>query len=111
MSFNKRQTLIREISSTNIFIFSEEECLLRKEELFSSYSRVVPALPDDDRVLLEITHIDRRALADDVRVLADQEPAHVREEEAPLCVVRIRVCVRKLMVNSVVPHPLINVIL
>lgn len=68
-------------------------------------------MPDDDKILLKIAHIDRGSLVDDIRVLTDQEPAHMREEEASLCVVRVRVRVREFMMDSVIPHPLVNVIL
>lgn len=70
-----------------------------------------PALPNDNRILLEIAHVDRGTLVDDVRMLAHQEPAHVREEEASLRVVRIRIRVRKLVVDSMIPHPFVNMIL
>lgn len=71
----------------------------------------LPALPNDNRILLEIAHVDRGTLADDIRMLAYQEPAHVREEEASLRVVRICIRVRKLMMDSVIPHPFVNMIL
>lgn len=71
----------------------------------------VPALPYDDGVLFEIAHVDCGTLVDDVRVLANQEPTHMREEEAPLRVMRIGVRVCEFMVNSVIPYPFVNVIL
>lgn len=71
----------------------------------------LPALPDDDRICLEITHINRGSFVNDIRVLADQEPAHVWEEEASLRVVRVRIRVREFMVDSVVPYPFVKVIL
>lgn len=72
---------------------------------------VKPALPDDNKILLEIAHINRSPFADDIRMLTDQKPTHVRKEETPLRVVRIRVRVREFMMDSVIPHPLINMIL
>lgn len=44
-------------------------------------------------------------------MLSDEQPAYVREEESSLRVVRIRVGVRELVVNSVVPHPFVDVVL
>lgn len=71
----------------------------------------LPALPDDNGILLQITHVDRGSLADHIRMFADQEPAHVREEETSLRVMGVRISVREFMMDSVIPHPLVNVIL
>lgn len=71
----------------------------------------LPALPDNDRIRLEITHINRGSLINDIRMLADQQPAHMWEEEASLRIMWVRICVREFMVNSVIPHPFVKVIL
>lgn len=68
-------------------------------------------LPHDHRVGLQVPHVDRPALAGDVRVFAHHQPAHVREEEPAGRVVRVGVRVGELVVHAVVAHPLVDVVL
>lgn len=69
------------------------------------------ALPDDHPVLLEVGHVHGATLDQHVAMLADHQPAHVREEEASLRVVRVGVGVRELVVHTMVAHPLVDVVL
>lgn len=64
-----------------------------------------------DRIALDVTHIDFRTELLHVRMLLAQQPAHVSEEEAALDVMWIGVCVAKFVVNSMVAHPLDHIVL
>lgn len=44
-------------------------------------------------------------------MLAQHQPAHVREEEATLRVVRIGIGVREFVMHPVIPDPLVNMVL
>lgn len=44
-------------------------------------------------------------------MLADQQPTDVGEEEPPLGIVGVCVCLRVLVVDAMVPRPLVYVIL
>lgn len=68
-------------------------------------------MPHDNRVGFQVFHVDHATLAGHVRVLADHQPAHVREEKSPRRVVRIGVRVGELVVDSVVPDPFVYVVL
>lgn len=70
-----------------------------------------PFLEHNHRVCLEVLQLQLASLFDDVGMLADQQPADVGEEEAPLSVVGVGVRLRELVVDSVVPGPLVDVIL
>lgn len=69
------------------------------------------SLEYQDRVFVQITQVDGFALLDNVRMLADQKPSHMGEEEAPCCVMRIRVRLRVPVVDTVVARPFNDVIL
>lgn len=62
-------------------------------------------------IVLQITHVDLGAEFFNVRMLFDQQPAHMREEESSLWVVRIRIRVGEFVMHSMIAHPLDNVFL
>lgn len=68
-------------------------------------------LPHDDPVDLQVAHVDRLALRDHLRVRRQEQPADVREEEAPPCVVRVGIRLRVFVVDSVVVRPGVRVTL
>lgn len=70
--------------------------------------QVVLVLEPDNRVGLQVAHVDGFALLDALRVAFAHKPADVREEETPLRVVRIGVGVGELVVRPVIPTPLID---
>lgn len=70
-----------------------------------------PLLEHDGAVPFEVAEVNTGTPAPHVGMLANQEPAHVREEEAPARVVRVGVSVGELVVHAVVPHPLVDVVL
>lgn len=63
-------------------------------------------MPLDDGVSLHVAQVHLDALPQHVGVLPLHEPADVREEEAPLDVVRVGVRLRELVVHAVVADPL-----
>lgn len=66
---------------------------------------VVLLLVREDGVAVQIGHVDSLALVLHFRMLLAQEPSDVGEEEASLGVVRVRVGLAVLVVDSVVPGP------
>lgn len=69
------------------------------------------SLESDDGVIQQIGEIQLSSLFYDVFVLAHKQPANVGEEEAPHSIVRVCICLGELVVDTVVPGPLIDVIL
>lgn len=68
-------------------------------------------LPHDHWVGFQVFHLDCATLGGHIRVLADHQPAHVREEKSPRRVVRVGVRVGELVVDPVVPDPFVYVVL
>lgn len=86
----------------------------RREDLSTPtprQKRNLLSLEPDDGVVQQVGEVQLPALLDDVAVLAHEEPADVGEEEAAAGVVRVRVRLRVLVVHTVVPAPLVDVIL
>lgn len=69
------------------------------------------SLEPDNRVIQQVSEIQFPPLLYDVPVLAHEQPANVGEEEATAGVVRVRVCLRVLVVHTVVSAPLVDVVL
>lgn len=65
----------------------------------------------DDRISQEVAGVDGFALADDFRVLSTEQPTDVCEEKASSCVVGVGVCLRILVVDTMVSGPLVDVVL
>lgn len=59
-------------------------------------------LKHDNLVLEKVRHVQALSLLLHFRVLLNQQPAHVREEEATLCIVGVRVCFRELVMQAMV---------
>lgn len=72
---------------------------------------VIFPLEPDHWVCHQVTHVNCFALFLDIRVLLHQKPPNMREKEAPFGVVRVGVGFGEFVVHSVVPTPLVNVIL
>lgn len=70
-----------------------------------------PLLEHDERVSFQVRHVDELALGDDVGMFAAHEPSDVREEEAPLRVVRVAVRVAVAMVLAMVSNPDVQAVL
>lgn len=68
-------------------------------------------LEHDDFICLQVRQLQLLALLDDVGVLAYEQPANVSEEKAPHCIVGVGIRLRVLVVNPVVPRPLVDVVL
>ena len=64
-----------------------------------------------DRIAHDVGHIDQPALLDALRMLAQHQPADVRVQEAPVRVVWITVRFRVLVVDAMVPHPVVDRVL
>lgn len=62
-------------------------------------------------VVLQIAHVNFGSELFHVGMLFDEQPAHMREEESSLWVMRISVCVCKLMMNTMVSDPLQDIFL
>lgn len=70
-----------------------------------------PPLEHHHRVGLQVGQIQLLAFLDHVRVLAQQQPADVGEEEPPFGVVGVCVGLGEPVVDAVVPGPLEYVVL
>lgn len=68
-------------------------------------------LEHDHGILLQVAHVDHLALGLHLRVLADQQPAHVGEEEATGRVMGISVSVGELVMHSMVTGPFVDAVL
>jgi len=73
--------------------------------------QVVFSLEGEHWIGGEIGQVKLRAHFLDLRVLLGQQPAHVREEETAVDVVRIGICVSPLVMASVIATPLNDIIL
>lgn len=102
---------VSECSEKNRVGISLQTCLEVPLKVIDDSCVDLLALPDDHPVLLEVGHVHGATLDQHVAMLADHQPAHVREEEASLCVVRVGVGVRELVVHTMVAHPLVDVVL
>jgi len=71
----------------------------------------VPSVPDDNGVVFEVAHVHELPLLLDGGVRSQDEPADVREQEAPSSVVRVCVCLREAVVHAVVQDPHENIAL
>src|SRR5699024_8069391 len=69
------------------------------------------ALEPHHRVLQQVAEVDCVALFNHLRVLFAHEPAHVSKEKSTVGVVWIGVCLRVLVMHSMVTTPHVNVIL
>lgn len=72
---------------------------------------VQSSLPNDYGIGFHVAHVYLGSLLDDVGMLADQQPAHVGEEEASFSVVRVGVGVCELVVHSVISDPFVQMVL
>lgn len=68
-------------------------------------------LKHNNFVRLQVVEFELAPFLDDVGVFAHQQPADVREEEAPHGVVRVGLRLRVLVVNPVVSSPFVDIIL
>lgn len=62
-------------------------------------------------ICLKVGHIDRLAFIDDGWVFFRHQPTHVREEETPVGIMGICICIRVFMMQSVVSHPDVQAVL
>ena len=69
------------------------------------------SLEPDHGVSQQVGDVKLPPLLNDVPMLADIPPADVREEEAPAGIVWVSVRLRVLVMDSVVPRPLEDVVL
>lgn len=69
------------------------------------------SLEPDNRVVQQVGEIQLPPLLYDIPVLTHKQPANVGEEEATAGIVRVRICLRVLVVHTVVSAPLVDVIL
>jgi len=69
------------------------------------------SLEPDNRVIKQVSEIQFPPLLYDIPVLPHKQPANVGEEEAAAGVVWVRICLRVLVVHTVVSAPLIDVVL
>ena len=69
------------------------------------------SLEPDHRISQQVGDVKLPPLLDNIPMLADKQPPDMGEEEAPAGVVGISVGLRVLVVDSVVPGPLEDVIL
>lgn len=69
------------------------------------------SLESDHRIRQQVGEVKLSPLLNDILMFAHKQPPDVGEEEAPAGVVRVRVGLRVLVVDSVVPGPLEDVIL
>lgn len=65
----------------------------------------------DHRISKQVSDVKLSPLLNDIWMLANQQPPDVGEEEASARIVGVRICLRVLVVGSVVPGPLEDVIL
>lgn len=72
---------------------------------------VVFLLELEHRITVQVGQINTFALRLDVRMFATQQPAHVREEESTLGIVRIRLCLTELVMDTVISGPVNNSVL
>lgn len=68
-------------------------------------------LEHNHRILLQVTHVDELALLLHLRMLTDQQPTHVGEEESPGGVMRVGISVRELMMDSMISGPFVDRVL
>lgn len=68
-------------------------------------SEVVLPLERQDRVVVEIVERKRSRLDPQLWMLLPQQPATVGEEESPSRVVWISICVRELVMHTMIPSP------
>lgn len=76
-------------------------------------------LQQDEMLLMEthhgigqyVTHIDLSTTTQHIRMLQHHQPANVREEEASICIVRIGVCFRILMMHTMIAYPIVQGVL
>lgn len=71
----------------------------------------IPSLEHDNSIVVQITQVDLFSLRNDIRVLFNQQPSDVREEETVFGIVRVGIGFGVLMVNTMVPRPFKNIIL
>lgn len=69
------------------------------------------SLEPDHRISQQVGDVKLPPLLDNIPMLADKQPPDMGEEEAPAGVVGISVRLRVLVVDSVVPGPLEDVVL
>ena len=65
-------------------------------------------LKHDNRIVVQVAQVDLPALGDHLGVLPAQQPTDVAEEKSPVAVVRVGIGVRELVVDPVVPSPLVH---
>ena len=70
--------------------------------------RVKFLLEPNDRIFHQITEVHFPSHLDDVGMLLDQQPPHVRKEESTRCVVRVGVGFGELVVYAMIPRPVVN---
>lgn len=69
------------------------------------------SLEPDHRISQQVSDIQVSPLLDDISMLPNKQPPDVGEEEAPAGVVGVSVSLRVLVVDSMVPGPLEDVVL
>lgn len=68
-------------------------------------------LEHNHRILLQVTHINELALLLHLRMLTDQQPTHVGEEESPGGIMGICISVRELVMHSMISGPFVDRVL
>lgn len=66
---------------------------------------LLPLLKHDVGICFQVTHVDFLAIFDHFWMLPTHQPADVREEEAAICIVRIGIRVRVLVMLAMVSNP------
>lgn len=70
--------------------------------------RVPVTLETDHRIRSKVREIQLFAAFHYLRVFLHDKPPHMREEEATGGIVRIRICLRVLVVNAMIPGPVVD---
>lgn len=65
----------------------------------------------DNRIGQHVAHVDQTTLFDALRVLPQHQPTNVGEEEAPVRVVRVGIGFGVLVMDSVIPDPIVQTVL
>lgn len=91
---------------------TKDQLIKLESSQLSAYRFVrVLLLECDQRIFFEIRHINLFSFLNHVRMFPAEQPANMREKETAFRVMRISVCFRVFVVNSMVASPLKHVIL
>lgn len=99
------------LNHLSVIPLQRKQISITGDQVTSTFMLLIPHLKPYDGIFKDVGAVDCLSHLSNVGVFSDEEPSHVSEEPSAVHVVWISVGLGALVMNPVVPDPLMNVVL